>query len=165
MKRRATIFSLLAVSPLLIAILMWQTWSFIVNPIEFWLDGLKGLIVAVGGTVIGFYIFNKYFLPGLMSEMGRNTVRDISEDPEFKPMIDSGKALIEKGKKVMEKLEPIVEKAKNLDLEKVSEDLKPFLEAVKQIDAKTLNETIKSLKELTDTVKGSLTKPKIPEPD
>lgn len=163
--KRATILAILISSSVCITILIWQTWHSVATPIEFWLDGLKGLIVSVGGTLIGFYLFNKYFLPGLMSEMGRNTVKDISKDPEFKPLIESGKALMEKGRKVMERLEPIVEKAKNLDLEKTTEDIKPFLEMIKKIDPKTIEELMKSLKELTDTVKGSLTKPKIPEPD
>ena len=90
--------------------------------------------------------------------MGAATVKALQKDPEIKPYID-------KAKQIIDRIEPIVEKFKGLDLDKINGDIKPLLEVIRKIDPKTIEELMKSLKELTDTVKGSLTKPKIPEPD
>ena len=161
---KKTIFLIITAS-IALFIFVWWTQFILLDWSYFWLDGLKGLIISLVSFITGLWVFNKYIYPRMVVQMGTDVIRLLKEDGEIKPQIETAKILIEKGKKVMEKLEPIVEKAKNLDLEKVSEDLKPLLEAVKKIDPKTVEEVIKSIKELADAMKGTLTKPKIPEPD
>ena len=126
--------------------------------ILFFSDIVKGIIIGIPSFLIGSYLFFKYLLPKLSADMGAATVKALQKDPEIKPYID-------KAKQIIDRIEPIVEKFKGLDLDKINGDIKPLLEVIRKIDPKTIEELMKSLKELTDTVKGSLTKPKIPEPD
>lgn len=104
------------------------------------------------------YVFNKYFLPKIMADMGTSTVKTLSKDPEIKPFIDKTKLLLEK-------LEPIIEKFRNLDIEKLQDDLKPMVEAFKRIDPNTLDEILSNVKGLTGNLAKKTEKPKIPKPD
>lgn len=123
----------------------------------FILTAIWGVISSIISFVIGMYVFNKYFLPKIVANMGIDTINTLRKDPEIEPYI-------KKVKEIIDRLEPIVAKFKELDLAKLGDDIKPFIEAIKKIDPKTIDELLQSVKALTNSFKEKLEKPKIPKP-
>jgi len=124
----------------------------------FLIECLQGLFVGALSFLFSMWVFNKYFLPKMVANMGTDFIKAIQKDPEIKPLID-------KAKDLLNRLEPFVKQLKSVDLDKLQSDFKPLLETVKKIDPETIEELLQTLKELAGNFKEKLEKPKIPKPD
>lgn len=111
--------------------------------VEFWIWTLRDMLLTVGGGAIGFfismYLFNKYYLPKMAPQMGKDMIKALKELPEVQNLVKRANGL-------MDQFEPLLEKVKNVDSEKVEE-------------------AVKALTELAGNVAKKLEKPEIPEPD
>lgn len=126
--------------------------------ISFILETIRMIIVGILGFIIGFWIYNKFFLPKQSVQIGSNLIKTAKQDPEFAPFIDRAKQLINI-------LEPIMKDFKTFDLNGLKNDIKPLLETAKRIDPQKIDELLTSAKNLIDQLTKATEKPKIPSPD
>lgn len=119
---------------------------------------IVGLLTGIPSFVIGFWIYNRFFLPKQTSQVALNLIKIAKQDPELKPFID-------KAKQIINILEPVIKEVKTLDLNGLKKDLQPLLETVKKIDPQKIDELLTSAKKLIDSFAEKTEKPKIPSPD